>query len=170
MGTRARLPFEGDSEMCGHCGCESLDAIAELTAEHDLVVNLAGEARRALAAGALDEAASRARSIAVVLGPHTAVEEGALFPAMAGDFGEHVTGLVAEHRLIDTALTESADGTPTDPGWPARLDLALRILREHILKEQDGLFPAALATLGPESWERVDAVRAEVGSHLRAEA
>ncbi|MFI6586102.1 hypothetical protein [Embleya sp. NPDC050493] len=26
--------------MCEYCGCQSIDAIAELTAEHDSVVNL----------------------------------------------------------------------------------------------------------------------------------
>jgi hemerythrin-like domain-containing protein len=155
--------------MCGHCGCEALDAVAELTAEHDVVVNLAGEARRALAAGEHDLAAARARSIAAVLGPHTAVEEGALFPALSDDFGEHVAGLLTDHRLIEAVLAESAAGLPADPQWPGRLEHALWVLREHILKEQDGLFPAALATLGPASWEAVQGVRDDVGSQLRAQ-
>ncbi|GHF40746.1 hypothetical protein GCM10010359_49190 [Streptomyces morookaense] len=34
---------------------------------------------------------------------------------------------------------------------------------EHIIKEQDGLFPAAPASPGPEQWEAVDPVRARVG-------
>jgi hypothetical protein len=34
--------------------------------------------------------------------------------------------------------------------------------REHILKEQDGVFPAALAALGPEQWERIESVRAQL--------
>jgi hypothetical protein len=40
----------------------------------------------------------------------------------------------------------------------------LEMLREHILKEQDGVFPAALAGLRNEDWQAVDAVRARVGS------
>jgi hemerythrin-like domain-containing protein len=35
------------------------------------------------------------------------------------------------------------------------------MLREHIIKEQDGVFPAALATLSAEQWDQVDAARAE---------
>jgi len=68
--------------MCEYCGCLDVPAIAELTAEHDLVVTLGGQALRALEAGDLDTAAARARAIAAVLAPHTAVEEGALFPAI----------------------------------------------------------------------------------------
>lgn len=156
--------------MCEYCGCQALDAIAELTAEHDLVVNLAGEARRALNAGDLDLAADRARAVAAVLAPHTAVEEGALFPAMAEEFGDHVRGLVDEHRLVEEVLAESVEATPCDPAWPARLEHVLRVLREHILKEQDGVFPAALAVLDPAQWDEVDAVRARVGPGSRAPA
>jgi hemerythrin-like domain-containing protein len=154
--------------MCDYCGCRALDAIATLTAEHDLVVNLAGEARRAVLAGDLDLAADRARAVAAVLRPHTVVEEDALFPAMADEYGDHVTALIGEHRAIEDVLAESAERTPTDPIWPARLATALRLLREHILKEEDGLFPAALAELDPAQWDRVDAVRAQVGSRLPA--
>ena len=39
---------------------------------------------------------------------------------------------------------------------------ALFLLREHILKEQDGLFPAALAALDSDQWERIEAVRAQL--------
>jgi hemerythrin-like domain-containing protein len=155
--------------MCEYCGCKALDAIAGLTAEHDLVVNLAGEARRALAAGDLDLAADRARALATVLAPHTAVEEGALFPAMAGTFGGHVSSLIDEHRIIEGVLAETAaQTTPDDPAWPVRLAHALWVLREHIIKEEDGVFPAALAELDPAQWDEVDAVRARVGSAVPA--
>lgn len=150
--------------MCEYCGCQDLATIAELTSEHDLLVNLSGEARRALLAGKLDVAAERTRAMATVLAPHTSVEEEALFPAMAAEFGGHVHALLSEHRLIDGVLAESADRTPCDPAWPGRLLHALELLREHILKEQDGLFPAALAILDPTSWDHVEAVRLRVGS------
>jgi hemerythrin-like domain-containing protein len=148
--------------VCEYCGCQEVDAIAELTAEHDIVVNLSGQARRALRAGSLDLAAELSRDIARVLAPHTAVEEGALFPALAMEYGSHVRGLVDEHRLIESVLAASRDGTPADLAWPGRLEQALTLLREHILKEQDGLFPAALATLDPAQWDEVDAVRTQV--------
>lgn len=150
--------------MCDYCGCQEVKAIAELTAEHDILVTLSGEARRALRAGARDVAAGLARDIVGVLAPHTLVEEGALFPAMAADYGDHVRGLLDEHRVIENVLAACADGTPTDPAWPGQLDQVLTMLREHIIKEQDGLFPAALATLDSAQWDQIDAVRDQVGA------
>ena len=152
--------------MCEYCGCQSVRAVELLTSEHDAVVNLIGEVQRALATGDLDGAAEGTRRIGAVLGPHTRVEEDALFPPMADDFPDHVASLRAEHARIEGVLSESADGTPADAGWPSRLTQALRTLRDHILKEQDGLFPAALASLGPAEWEAVDETRRQVGTAL----
>jgi hemerythrin-like domain-containing protein len=42
----------------------------------------------------------------------------------------------------------------------------MAVLRDHILKEQDGVFPAALANLSTEEWEAVEAARARTGSTL----
>ena len=51
----ARVPApERRSSVCDYCGCQEVLAIADLTAEHDRIVTLSGEARRALHAGALD--------------------------------------------------------------------------------------------------------------------
>ena len=150
--------------VCEYCGCQALDAIAELTAEHDAVVELAGQARRALGRGDLDCAADHARAITTVLRPHTAVEEEALFPAMAAEFPGHIDLLVADHRRIEEVLAESAAGTPSDAAWPARLAGALTELREHILREQDGVFPAALISLDNDQWDALAATRARVAS------
>jgi hypothetical protein len=109
----------------------------------------------------LDEAADRCRRILAVLGPHTRVEEEALFPAMRTEFPDQIDALQAEHRTIEAVLTEASAGTPTDPRWPARLLGALHELREHILKEQDGVFPASLAVLTPEDWDLLDQVRGD---------
>jgi hemerythrin-like domain-containing protein len=43
------------------------------------------------------------------------------------------------------------------------------LLREHILKEQDGVFPAALMSLSPEQWDDLDEIRTRVGSALLPE-
>ncbi len=150
--------------VCDYCGCQALDAIAELTAEHDAVVELGGQARRALDRGDLDRAADRARAIATVLRPHTVVEEEALFPAMAAEFPGHVDLLVADHRRIEEVLAESAAGTPSDATWPDRLAKTLTDLREHILREQDGVFPAALVSLDSDQWDALAAARARVPS------
>ncbi|WP_432842852.1 hemerythrin domain-containing protein [Dactylosporangium sp. CA-092794] len=146
--------------MCEYCGCQAIAAIDELTREHDTVVNLTGDVRAAHAAADVPRMADLARRIAAVLGPHTAVEEEGLFPALAGDFPDHVAALRGEHRVVEAVLAEAAAGTPDDPAWPARLLDTLDLLREHILKEQDGVFPAALANLSTQDWAVVDEVRA----------
>jgi hemerythrin-like domain-containing protein len=140
-----------------------LTAIDELTREHDHVVNLIGDVRAAVTAGDLPRVVQLARAIAAVLGPHTEVEEHGLFPALAGDFPDHVTALRDEHRHIEAVLAEAAN---PDHTWPARLVDTLDVLREHILKEQDGVFPAALTTLRTEDWEVVDTIRSRAGGQL----
>lgn len=155
--------------MCEYCGCQSLASIDELTREHDTVVNLMGDVRSARRDGDVPRMAEAARRIAAVLEPHTAVEEQGLFPALAGEFPDHMEALADEHRRVEAVLGEARSGTPADPGWPDRLAEALALLREHILKEQDGVFPAALAGLSTQEWEEVEAVRDRVGSALRGQ-
>nr|WSY50419.1 hemerythrin domain-containing protein [Streptomyces sp. NBC_00886] len=153
--------------MCEYCGCQSLASIDELTREHDEVVRLISHLRSAHQDGGVDHMARVAREIATVLDPHTQVEEHGLFPAMAVDFPEQIAALEAEHRRIEAVLAEAGNGiTPSDPAWPERLLEAMALLRDHILKEQDGVFPAALANLSTEEWETVEAVRAEAGGAL----
>ena len=94
------------------------------------------------------------------------VEEQGLFPAWPGSSPSRSRRWSAEHRSIEAVLAEAAAGTPADPTWPDRLLARARLLREHILKEQDGVFPAALAALGSEEWERIEGMRARVGTAL----
>lgn len=146
--------------MCEYCGCQEVAAIGELTREHDAVVAMIAEVRTAHAAGDVVALAGLARRISTVLGPHTEVEEQGLFPLLADDFPGQVEALREEHRSIEAVL----GGTPDDPTWPDALLRAMEDLREHILKEQDGVFPAALTTLSGDDWELVDKVRARVGA------
>ncbi|MDQ1600471.1 MAG: hypothetical protein QOD68_1945 [Actinomycetota bacterium] len=121
--------------MCGYCGCQDLDAIAELTAERDVVVTLSGQVGRALLAGDLDLAAVGVRTIVAVLRLRTAIRGRALFPD--------------EHRQIERALAESADGTPSDPFWPRRLEQTLVVLRARLSAAQSEQADAARARRSP---------------------
>ncbi|SNY45974.1 hemerythrin domain-containing protein [Paractinoplanes atraurantiacus] len=147
--------------MCEYCGCQSVSAIEDLTREHDTVVGLISAVRTA---EDTDRMAALARDIAGVLAPHTEVEEHGLFPLLADDFPDQISALESEHRLVESVLAEAAHGTPTDPAWPTRLIETLDLLRDHILKEQDGVFPAALTTLSGTDWDTVDKVRAALRS------
>jgi hypothetical protein len=152
--------------MCQYCGCQALTAIDLLTREHDMVVNLIGDVRAAHGGADLPGMAGLARRIAMVLGPHTEVEEHGLFPPLAGEFPDQVALLQAEHRRVEAVLAEAEAGVPVDPTWPDRLLDVLDLLREHILKEQDGVFPAALVNLDTADWEVIDAVRSRAGTFL----
>lgn len=152
--------------MCEYCGCQALESIDELTLEHETVVGLISRVRDAHRDGDVTRMAQAARTIADVLGPHTEVEEHGLFPAPAGDFPEQPAALEDEHRRVETVLREAAGGAPADPAWPERLTEVLNLLRDHILKEQDGVFPAAPACLDTEQWEAVEAVRARAGTRV----
>lgn len=145
--------------MCEYCGCQALATIDELTREHELVLSLVGQVRAAHAGADTARMAELARQMADVLGPHAEVEEHGLFPALEAGFPDHIAALRAEHRHVEAALGEASAGCPADPAWPARLAAALTVLREHIFKEQDGVFPAALATLSAAQWEAAEAIR-----------
>ena len=139
--------------MCEYCGCQQIEALGELTREHEEIRELA---REAVDAGTADAAVAAVQQLLAALAPHNRVEEDGLFAAMAAQFPEHTDSLRAEHQeigdLITAFLTDPADRTP--------LYRALDMLFEHILREQDGLFPAALAYLGPAEWDEIDRVRA----------
>jgi Hemerythrin HHE cation binding domain len=150
--------------VCEYCGCQALTAIADLTREHDRVVTLISHVRTAHDSGDFAAMATAARQIAAVLGPHTAVEEHGLFPPLAAEFPDHIADLTAQHRHVDGVLAEATDGMPADPTWPTRLLDTLHLLREHILAEQDGVFPAALTSLDTTDWDAIEEIRARVGT------
>jgi hemerythrin-like domain-containing protein len=153
--------------MCEYCGCQEIPEIAELTAEHDELRNLGHDLANAANAGNLAAARPLAARMRELLEPHTRVEEQGLFPALAAQFTAQLAQLVEEHHSIDAALADLANGRPS-PSWRMATQLALAHLFDHILKEQDGVFPAALATLSAADWESLSAVRAAVGSALPA--
>ena len=148
--------------MCEYCGCQQIATIAELYSEHDAVVAHVSQIHSALAGERLEDVASSCQQILDILAPHTVVEEQGLFPEMTAEFPDHIEVLRSEHREIEKVLGEAFDGFPDDPTWPDRLLGALHTLREHILKEQDGVFPAALAALDADQWERIEAVRSQL--------
>jgi hemerythrin-like domain-containing protein len=147
--------------VCEYCGCQQITAIGDLTREHDDLVAEMSIARVHLTADRKDAAAASCRRMLDILGLHTVVEEEGLFPQLTDEFPSHVQALRGEHTRIERVLSESRHHTPTDPTWPERLLTTFHLLREHILKEQDGMFPAALIALDSDQWDQVEAVRAD---------
>lgn len=136
--------------MCSYCGCRSISLIGRWSDEHEELVNTSGAVLRALRTG--DEAAARAAAtrLRVMLDAHTGSEERSLFAELRldPDFTEHVDALCAEHVDIHALLEEVAGGDAT---LAEQFD---DLLRRHIDREENGLFPAAAVSLDGPAWER----------------
>jgi hemerythrin-like domain-containing protein len=148
--------------MCEYCGCQAVTVIAELTREHDRALDAVRAAEQAATAGDLGAARVALLDLELVLAPHTAVEERGLFPAMAREFPDQVHALEQEHRRFEQVCAQ-LQGEPPPDGWAAAVGTAMSALRGHILKEQDGVFPAALSVLGTADWQAVEDARAAAG-------
>jgi hemerythrin-like domain-containing protein len=137
--------------MCSYCGCQAITVVGRFTAEHEAIINATGHLRRAAATGNPTSARAAAQSLADLLSPHTRSEERSLFTELRLDpeFTDHVDALCAEHRTIDTALEAAATGNLDD------VTALESLLRRHIDKEENGLFPAAAIALDGPAWERV---------------
>ncbi|HVX46773.1 MAG TPA: hemerythrin domain-containing protein [Mycobacteriales bacterium] len=148
--------------MCEYCGCQQIPAIAALTAEHDELLAVVRDAAAAARSGDRVAAIEHAAQLLRLLRPHTQIEEQGLFPPMAREFAEHVASLQDDHRRIDRTLARVADPGYDAARWAEELAAALAELSTHIFREQDGLFPATIVTLGPADWEELDRVRVQV--------
>jgi len=147
-------------------GCRDVPAIGELTREHERVVDLIAQVRTAHRDGDMERMACLSHRIAEMLVAHTQVEERGLFPPLEADFPDQMAELGREHRSIAAVLEESCAVASWDSAWAARLLGALDLVRWHILKEQDGVFPAALAVLRTADWEATDTLRERAGCRL----
>jgi hemerythrin-like domain-containing protein len=145
--------------MCEHCGCRGVEPIAALMDEHFALRATAARVRNRLARDDRSGAAVELIRLRDDLEPHVWKEERGLFAAMreAGDFVEHVDELEDEHLAIDDAI-EALD--PADPTWPQQVVRLLDLLEDHIDKENLGLFPAAVVSLGARGWQTVSAAAA----------
>jgi len=140
--------------MCEHCGCRGIEPIAELMDEHFLLLDHAGEVRRLLDSGDRDAAWARMAVMADLLVGHVQREEAGIFAALKeqGDFAEPVLELEAEHASFDELVSELDRESPT---LRADLERLFVELSEHIDKENLGIFPVAVVTLGADGWNTV---------------
>lgn len=152
--------------MCEYCGCQDVPAIAELTTEHDRLRELGRDLQKAAAADNFPTARAAADAMRAVLGPHTEVEELGLFPRLSDEFPDRMSALVDEHHSIDAVLVALSDTVTPPDGWRQQAHQVVAALFEHILQEQDGVFPAALATLDAAGWERLSAIRGQLAGPI----
>ena len=135
--------------MCSYCGCRNIPVIATLNAEHDAIVNSTYALQVAFRDQDAESAKTAGKVLAELLHPHTRREQDGLFAEMKKDvlFTEHIASLCAEHDELDTELDLIAAGDLT------RITAMITLLNNHIDREENGLFPAALAYLDDAQWD-----------------
>lgn len=138
--------------MCSYCGCRALPVVARLSDEHEQIVNALGVVVRAAARDDAAATGAAVRVLVVLLDPHTRFEERGLFVELREDdvLGPHVAELCAEHVEIDRLVARVAAGDS------ATAPVLERLLRRHIDREENGLFPAAAIALDGQAWERAE--------------
>lgn len=139
--------------MCDYCGCRAHDAIANLSVEHETLFALLSELQRHV--GAHDAAAAKPllERLHDALTPHALREEHGVFAELehAGIDHTYIDMFQEDHNRIHALLA----GTDATDWEPAAHEL-VRMLRDHIAREESDLFPAAHQLLVPGQWDTVD--------------
>lgn len=141
--------------MCEYCGCRQVEPLADLMDEHLRLLEITGDLRRDLDAGDHSAAAAKRTELVDLLGAHTRREEAGIFAALRaqGDYVDEVDALEGEHVSLDRAVAaldlDAPDAVET-------LDRVVADLSDHIDKENLGIFPVAVVTLGATGWEVVE--------------
>ena len=125
--------------------------IAQLNAEHDAIVNSSYALEIAYRDQDVEAARMACKELGALLHPHTRREENGLFAEMKKDelFTEHVASLCAEHTELDIDLNA------IETGDLASIPKMITLLNNHIDREENGLFPAALAFMDDTQWDTI---------------
>ena len=152
--------------MCEHCGCRGVPPIAELMDEHLALLDEAHHVRRALGAGDRAAASAHLEDLVRHLAQHVRREEHGIFAALRadGEYVEEVELLEGEHRGFDAAIA-ALDIDAADLG--GRVARLLRELDDHVERENLGVFPVSVVTLGAAGWDLVDRAHAETPTFLQ---
>lgn len=151
--------------MCDHCGCRGVQAIRELMDEHTALVDQAYGVRRALRPDDPAEVMPLLTHLVSHLAVHVQREEDGVFQALrqSGEFLDEIDALKDEHDALEDAIGNLDAGTP---GFPAAVTGLLDDLAVHIDREDYGIFPVTVVTLGAAGWSVVDEAHATTPSFL----
>lgn len=133
--------------------------------EHEALMDEAHEIRRALSHDDPGLAVSRLAGLVEHLGRHVQREEAGVFRALRDkeEFLDELGDLEAEHRQFgETISTLHA----SNPDFAGVLGSLLDDLGEHVEREDLGIFPVSVVTLGAVGWQTVDTAHARSPSFL----
>lgn len=129
--------------------------------EHEVFVKQLESLRIAVRDGAdVTSAIARVRTLAGPLLRHAENEEVLLFPDLVEILGGATGGMVSvlrqEHAIIHRQVT-ALTGEPAKAEFERVFTAFENLLRDHIMKEEDVLFPLSAKLLGDERLEAMDA-------------
>ena len=153
--------------MCEYCGCRQVEPIADLMDEHLVLLEVAGDLRRALLERDTALAEAKRSRLVELLTEHVGREEDGVFAALKaqGEYVEEVDALEAEHLSLDESV---AMLDLESPRAVEALDRVAAELSDHIDKENLGIFPVAVVTLGATGWDIVERAHARTPAATRA--
>jgi hypothetical protein len=134
--------------MCDYCNCRSHPEIAALSTDHEGLQRSLGRLAAATATGDGKGAAAATTSIAAVLERHARREEAGIFAQLrrADVDDAYLAHFEADHETIHALVAEASD----DPESARAL---IRLLGDHIAREESDLFPAAHQLLTAQQWD-----------------
>ncbi len=152
--------------MCEHCGCRGVEPIAELMDEHYALLDDGHRLRRALAADDRGAAAAILDRLTRNLELHVRKEEAGVFAALRerGDYLEEIELLEGEHAAFDAAVA-ALDQAGSD--FAHRIAVLLQELDDHVERENLGIFPVSVVTLGADGWKVVENARSASPTFVR---
>jgi len=133
--------------------------------EHAALLEQAHHVRQDLSAGRPESAQERLTGLVRDLERHVRREEDGIFRALraTGDFIDEIDELEVEHRdfaeLINGLQPDSAE-------FEAQVRQLLDDLGVHVEREDLGIFPVSVVTLGASGWEIIDQAHTETPTFL----
>ena len=151
--------------MCEYCGCRQIAPLAELMDEHLALLDVASDVEAAVRHRAEGDAIAGLRRLADLLDRHVRREEDGVFAALraSGEFLDEVAELEQEHVDFHESI---AALDPTAAGFADEVRAMFRHLSDHIDKEDLGIFPVSVVTLGASGWDVVARAHASQPSFL----
>jgi hemerythrin-like domain-containing protein len=151
--------------MCEYCGCRQIEPLAELMDEHMALLDVASDVEIALRHRDHERARAELQRLGGLLDRHVRREEEGVFTALraTGEFLDEVSELEQEHDDFHAGLGAL---DPDDPEFSTKVAAMFRHLSDHIDKEDLGIFPVSVVTLGAAGWDIVTSVHSAQPSFL----
>ena len=147
--------------MCDYCDCRSHPQIGALSADHDVLLELLDALRASVEADDANQARDLVSQLGEVLHGHAAREERGVFTQLRREVLDesYVAMFEHDHEVLHGLLEACAA-----EDWHRPAGELVDVLREHIVREETDLFPAAHQMLEPNHWSAVDAAVLELAA------